>query len=113
MTHISTHKTQVIIMVFAERERAFCKPTHFDFCRTNYTKKIIMDTSMEIEYYTHLIDDDTFISIENIYMFYRLTHMWQYFGTLISELFLEIIRSSVDKLNFFYYADNLKVSTIV
>ena len=35
------------------------------------------------------------------------------FWNLICELFLKIIRSYVDKLNFFYYADNLKVSTII
>ena len=43
----------------------------------------------------------------------RLTCAWQYFGTLIFELFFEIIRSSVDKIYFLFYADNLKVSTIV
>ena len=31
----------------------------------------------------------------------------------IDQLFLEIIKSYVDKFYFFYYADNLKVSTIV
>ena len=34
---------------------------------------------------------------------FRLTCAWQYFGTLIFELFLF----------FYFYADNLKVSTIV
>ena len=35
-------------------------------------------------------------------------------GLIICELFLEIIRFyHVDKLIFFYYTDNLKVSTIV
>ena len=29
----------------------------------------------------------------------RWTRMWQYFGTLICELFLEIIRSNVNKFN--------------
>ena len=32
----------------------------------------------------------------------RLTCAWQYFGTLIFELFFEIIRSSVDKINFLF-----------
>ena len=55
---------------------------------------------------------------ENIYShrgtsYTRLTLVWQYFGTLICELFLEIIRYYEDKLDFFYYADNLKLSTIV
>ena len=44
--------------------------------------------------------------------FCRLTCAWQYFGTLIFELFFEIIRSYVNKI-FYFYADNLKVSTIV
>ena len=43
----------------------------------------------------------------------RLTCAWQYFGTLIFELFFEIIRFYVDNIFFFFYADNLKVSTIV
>ena len=34
-------------------------------------------------------------------------------GSGIDKQFLEIIRSYVDKFNVFYYADNLKVSTIV
>ena len=34
--------------------------------------------------------------------FSRLTCAWQYFGTLIFELFFEIIRSSVDKINFLF-----------
>ena len=34
-------------------------------------------------------------------------------GSGIGYLSLEIIRSYVDKFNVFYYADNLKVSTIV
>ena len=32
----------------------------------------------------------------------RLTCAWQYFGTLIFELFFEIIRPSVDKINFLF-----------
>ena len=38
----------------------------------------------------------------------RLTLVWQYFGTLIWELFLEIIRSYVDNLNFFIKPTILK-----
>ena len=48
-----------------------------------------------------------------IYIYPRLTQVWQHFGTLICELFLVIIRSYVDKLKFFEFSDNRKVSTIV
>ena len=36
----------------------------------------------------------------------RLTLVWEYFGTLRCELFIEIVRSYVDKLIFLNYADN-------
>ena len=32
----------------------------------------------------------------------RLTRAWQYFGTLTFELFLEILRTYVDKINFLF-----------
>ena len=40
--------------------------------------------------------------VQKSYLSGRLTCAWQYFGTLIFELFFEIIRSSVDKINFLF-----------
>ena len=35
-------------------------------------------------------------------IFCRLTCAWQYFGTLIFELFFEIVRFYVDNINFLF-----------
>ena len=42
------------------------------------------------------------MSLSNGWEIPRLTCAWQYFGTLIFELFFEITRSSVDKFNFLF-----------